>query len=70
MIYTSFYFKNGKKYDGDRVRAISFEDAQRILNESGRKNMKIDGKLIAEVDACNKTKKPIWRTYREANIWN
>ena len=70
MIYTSFYFKDGKKYDGDRVRAISFEDAQRILNESGRKNMKIDGKLIAEVDACNKTKKPIWRTYREANIWN
>jgi len=70
MIYTSFYFKNGKKYDGDRVRAISFEDAQRILNESGRKNMRIDGKLIAEVDACNKTKKPIWRTYREANIWN
>ena len=70
MIYTSFYFKAGKKYDGDRVRAISFKDAQRILNESGRKHMKIDGKLIAEIDACPKTNKPIWKTYREVNIWN
>jgi len=69
MIYTSYFYYNGKKYDGDRVRAISFDDAQRILNSSGRKHMKIDGKLIAEIDACPNNK-PIWKTYKASNIWN
>lgn len=68
--YTSHYYTlDGSKMDGDRVSAISFEDAQRILDQSGRGWMEVDGILVAEVDA-NWDGMPDWSTYIDYELEN
>mgnify|MGYP001545833911 CR=1 FL=1 len=68
--FTSHYFTlDGSKMDGDRVKAISFEDAQKILDAIGKSWMKVDGILVAEVDS-NLNGEPDWSTYVDYEIEN
>lgn len=49
--------------EGDRVKAISFSDAQDILEKSGRGHMVVDGILVGEIDYDEDTNTIDWNTY-------
>jgi len=63
FIFTSHYEKDGLLMEGDRVKAISFSDAQDILEKSGRGHMIVDGILVGEVDYDEDTNTIDWNTY-------
>ena len=43
------YTQSGSRFVGDNVQAFSKKQAQEILDNTGRKHMKVDGKLVAEI---------------------
>ena len=49
-----------KTWGGDRVQAISWAEAQHILNTTERGYMKVDGELVAEIPCKPGTFKPDW----------
>lgn len=48
-----------KIWGGDRVEAISFDDAQHVLDTTGRGYMEIHGRLIEEIP-CDEKMNPMW----------
>ena len=49
--WTSVYIQAGSLFVGDTVIAPTKQEAQEILNSTGRGHMKIDGKLVFEISA-------------------
>ena len=45
--YTSYYYEEGIKYDGVRVYALTWEEAEKKLKDIDKKYI-LDGILIAE----------------------
>ncbi len=45
-IYTTHYFLNGLRWSGDRINAISWQDAE---YQASIKGLEVTGKLIMEI---------------------
>ena len=61
---TIFTDSRGRIFAGDNVYATSFEMAQAILDSTGRSYMKVDGKLVAEINITDDELKKIQKNLK------